>query len=554
MNFLDELGSLISVLKSKVTSGELTLDVFKKQVNVRKAAKKSMAMFPLIASNGNSPTAIETIMKSLEREYSVYVRMVISLDDIISLDKNETKLDLLERLGMTTGAYVAGAGGNKNMFNPVFGEANDFFKNNFGVDWKYILDNLVKTEDSYYIDIPLSQVSAEFLLEKASSAERFVVVLDEIEKILQKPSNNPKDPNWIDDKDVKILTNKFKELEASYTTLKDVSPQDRKELVSQFLDKFSVDSENHNKWLVAVELSKQQNPKFDSKKLYENMKEDIEKYIKSSRESIQDAKTSLEVKALEQRINQIKEMEKRELERFELDKQRFGLDRAKQDKVTSTFNENSYKKAMNMPPTTLDIKIVYRAADTLHDSQNFVIGIKVYPRIVTSKEIVENIASSIKNSNLFFKLLRVLSGEKQFWKDLVFRIEESKKEVMNDKISKIPGLWFSLKTLKQRSNIRQLLSKSPILPTTTLLINEAEYNDLKDVYSIDLFDVNTINRLVDSLNLFGFIILSETTETIHVWDDEEKLFSSYSLDYLSDENSKSQNSVKSVIDYMNRRG
>ena len=604
--------------------------------NVRNAAKRSMAIFPMICSNNIIPTNATVLVKALEREYSAYVRILLMQEDIIDL-KSASKGELLEKLGMSTGASVSGMHGQN--LSDFFSESN-MIKKYIEQNWKELKEDFeVITEEDFNL-VPLNFRSLEkkevineymkenvILLEGTKTSIRDVKVIDSAEifkpgsegekllnakikysefaiskeefagvsipryqefkaRVVEKLENvNPSDSTDLldyaeiehdlintiqslsDQKTglsigfLKLLDgdSNLKEIIKSRTTCQ-IDPADRHDFDTFLNDKRVQEltqlANDINELEIKTSIEK------DTLQLA-NMEADLIKKQADTRKIVQDmgiAKKTLKMKKDEAIYKKARDeiQDKFKKEELSINKDRVALDKAKFEleknkmHTTSTFKEGDYKKASELAPTMLDMKIVYRIGEELHETM-IVIGIKTKPYIVPSDKMIDNIQESLRENNVVFEFLKVTSGEKQFFKDFLFRVEKNKKQIEKIANNRYEGLWFSLKNLKNISKLKRLMKGQGMLPMATFIISLEENEILRDKYNLDLTENKHATNLMDTFNLLGFIIVDQNNDSIMVWDDEEKEFVDYTMDYLQNENNSANNNIKSVIDFMSRR-
>jgi len=98
------LGELSGFFKA-ISAGSKSIKrnmFWKKGNSVKKMASRNILKFPLLISDNMEADNLEILMKSLEAEYSDYVQIVLSQDDLIEIGDNETKADLINRLGINS--------------------------------------------------------------------------------------------------------------------------------------------------------------------------------------------------------------------------------------------------------------------------------------------------------------------------------------------------------------------------------------------------------------------------------------------------------------------
>ena len=91
--------------------------------SISRGSANSIMQFPVLTSNALSMDDLTMVSKALEREYATFIRVMVSMDDVIDLSKGETKLSKIKSMHQNMGVQTSGAIGMKN--GSFFAESQD---------------------------------------------------------------------------------------------------------------------------------------------------------------------------------------------------------------------------------------------------------------------------------------------------------------------------------------------------------------------------------------------------------------------------------------------
>lgn len=197
------------------------------------------------------------------------------------------------------------------------------------------------------------------------------------------------------------------------------------------------------------------------------------------------------------------------------------------------------KRSNEMIPYGLEVRLI-----AVNDRKQFiqyidvVIGIKTILHPVRSDDMIENIARALQNRSLLFKTLRWTTGEISLVKDIILNLNDIKSDAIAKSNTNTRVPYFgTLKRLKdKRVGVRNLTVPTTIIPNATIVITKYEADILKEKYAIDVTDVRTVKKLIESLFLICFIVIDESANMLGVMYDSSSSFETYSLDVLEREN------------------
>jgi hypothetical protein len=156
--------------------------------SLSRQAAQNTAFYPLVASDNMSKESAVTISKFLERKYAELIRIIVSGNDVINLDKGHTKAQLINRFKNDLG--VGTVVGSSDNFAPSIsrmfgaGESNDLHRS--------LLDILPFVETTCENIDP--KLVVEFLKKNGSEVIKSANIVSEARKTLGDPD---KIPNYV---------------------------------------------------------------------------------------------------------------------------------------------------------------------------------------------------------------------------------------------------------------------------------------------------------------------------------------------------------------------
>ena len=82
--------------------------------SISRGSANGIMQFPVLTSNALSMDDLTMVSKALEREYASFIRVMVSMDDVIDLSKGETKLSKIQSIHQNMGIQGQGSFGMKN--------------------------------------------------------------------------------------------------------------------------------------------------------------------------------------------------------------------------------------------------------------------------------------------------------------------------------------------------------------------------------------------------------------------------------------------------------
>lgn len=183
------------------------------------------------------------------------------------------------------------------------------------------------------------------------------------------------------------------------------------------------------------------------------------------------------------------------------------------------------EKANDMAPLILEVKVVYRTEAGLENT-TIVMAVKVVTHLVPSHDMIREIGASMQQDRFMFRAVQWATGEIKFWRDLVLNINGMKKAASGNRYS---HLFQSLKMNASQSAGNSALGGKSMLPTTTMVLTVDEVEEIEREFGVDLQLPSQADKFFNLFGLVGFIIIDETTESMHVYDEISQKFDFLSL-------------------------
>ena len=230
-----------------------------------------------------------------------------------------------------------------------------------------------------------------------------------------------------------------------------------------------------------------------------------------------------------------------------------GVQRAKMSEKNQAprLVDRDFKKSNEMVPYGIQVRLI-----AVNDKKEFVqyvdfiVGVKTILHVVTSEDVIENIARALQNKSVAFKFLRWTTGEISLFKDIILNINDMKFDAVNKANGNSP-FFSTLKRLKKKKfGVSNITVPHGVIPNATIVITSYEANVLQDKYAINVRDEKIARKLIDALFLMSFIILDEGSNTVSVLYDGDDSYQVYALETLERDNALNSNKLGKEIGRM----
>lgn len=225
-------------------------------------------------------------------------------------------------------------------------------------------------------------------------------------------------------------------------------------------------------------------------------------------------------------------------------------------KVINNVMDAEFKKANELTPTLLHVRVYPYASDTKEalDPIDFVIGVKATLHPISSTDMVLNLARGIRNDSLFFNFIRWTTGETKFFKDFLFALDQQKIDAANAGNS-AGGWWSALKRRKASAQLKKFNNKAKgCLPNATLVCSVNDLDTLKSEYGYDLTgsDTSLPERLMNQYFLLAFVRVNAALERVDFLFDGTTQFETTTFSTLSKEGGNDDRKFKEMMKMLGR--
>lgn len=206
------------------------------------------------------------------------------------------------------------------------------------------------------------------------------------------------------------------------------------------------------------------------------------------------------------------------------------------DGFDKTIGGGSYLKTENnnanwalMEPTMIQVNLIGHSKDGGQVKYDIVIGIKTMIRVFPADIIVSNLISASRSSNKLFSFLQWTKGEASSAKKFIKMIAG-----INEKEVKKDAFGETLKGIKKRKGINNItkFTSNKLMPTTTLIIDRIDIENIKAATGVDLSNTREAVKLLSNYYLLGFGFYDSSTEIFSLILDGQGKFNNFKLSGL----------------------
>ena len=525
------ISNIIELVKT-AKAGRDTFDsnnfAFKTTRNsISRKSANSILQFPVICSSALSVDDLMMVTKSLEREYCQFVRIAASLDDVIESNKPEAKLEKIRSLHQNigySGQRSIGMSGGK-----PFMESAD-----------------------------LSYTSICEAFEK-KNIELLKIVNEDLNPTILNDMTNKNNKNYYNFNEAKSLEDQEREHRMKFARHSD-ERANASELRANAADRR------------AAEIHKLQKSNLQWQNQYNTIKNQREQDSLDLNRAKFAADTARYQQDREDRLNDRRSQENmrnREFglrqQEFEMKQQEFGMRQQEFEmRKGQIINQNNpfkdqllptdARKANELIPSMMDLQFIYESKYGQLMTTNILVGVKAVAHLVSSEEMVTNIASAVKEKRHFFKFLQWTTGEIEMVKDWILAKDKIKDEVKRQRSGKESKWWRRLKGRSAEDKLRRFtFNRKDILPNSTLVVTMDEVEMIANTYNINILkDRRAINSLFDTFFLLGLVIVDSATEVAYFRFDGEEDWQTQSYRSLEKESNNAAD-MRSMVSLMNNQ-
>lgn len=545
-----------------------------KQTSIAKLSSAATLQFPVITSRSINVDTAQTVVKALERQYAMFVQMVISMNPYLDLEKDRNLQGYLRNIHQNNVGIIdlkesamslysddfgrtllfslnEGCNGQvlasnrEQMFNPEE-YLNNKILNNLYASKEISLENAMLNLDYYYKKNP------EILTERSIYQ---IIKEKNQQRKNKKEQRDVKNNTYNDDDDDDELYDK----NGNFSMKKAMDP----------LPDFAKEANNRAKNSKINNSKSNVKPEDPNSSYHQNNNYDVEpsnnkneqkqsnltdkqfshqKMMDRHKMRMDNANLELNKKKLElqQKNQETEKLINEKKFKDELQKSKWDY----QSKAMVKLSDNDVKKCNELVPTTLSLTLQVKAGSNFGGVSNFVIGVKGLLHPVNSDDMISNLLSGYKSGNKFFNFLRWSSGEIKFIKDLILNMDNIREDVVRKHAKNGSGWWSALKRRRNIAALRRIKGSGRILPNTTIVCSINEIDELKEAYGVDLMNPTSIKKIMKTFFLLGFVVVDDSQELCHFIFDGENNYQVVSFNGLEKENN-SKNDFKEIYKLIN---
>lgn len=534
-----------------------------KQTSIAKLSSAATLQFPVITSRSINVDTAQTVVKALERQYAMFIQMVISMNPYLDLEKDRNLQGYLRNIHQNNVGIMdlkesamslysddfgrtllfslnEGCNGQvlasnrEQMFNPEE-YLNNKILNNLYASKEISLENAMLNLDYYYKKNP------EILTEKYKPTKKQI----KRERAFKIKNNIPLDDDELYDENgnfsiekamdplpdfAKEANNKAKNSKIN-NSKNNVKPEDPNSSYHQN-NNYDVEPSNNKNEQKQSNLTDKQ---FSHQKMMDRHKMRMD-----------NANLELNKQKLQQKNQETENLINEKKFKHELQKTKWDY----QSKTAVKLSDNDVKKCNELVPTTLSLTLQVKDGSNFGGVSNFVIGVKGLLHPVNSDDMISNLLSGYKSGNKFFNFLRWSSGEIKFIKDLILNMDNIREDVVRKHAKNGSGWWSALKRRRNIAALRRIKGSGRILPNTTIVCSINEIDELKEAYGVDLMNPTSIKKIMKTFFLLGFVVVDDSQELCHFIFDGENNYQVVSFNGLEKENN-SKNDFKDIYKLIN---
>lgn len=569
MGILNDISSSIKDLRELAKSDEVRSAMSSSRSSLSRKGTEGTLQFPNITSKALSIDHAIMINKALERQYSVFVQITLSLNPYLDLSKDKDVTSYLKRLHQNHKKGFLNTLGDLSLENSMSIMTND----DESIEAKFIIaegtsmtalkdqtNNLYHVmdyvnesclNDLYAPKTPLMNFKNPnlntFFNNRICLDGEIVTEADNGKK--NKKNKNNKNYNYNYTLDYKKYEEQKRHNEASEdeTNRHNLQSEDLGE--RQYRHKTGQDLKDYN--LRVRQFNEQQKQNTQNNIFKERQLDEIEKQNTINNDFRQqdlDMRQKIHDEDLYQKEKEFTYRKERDFELDEIRKREFNA--SNMGNTSVRMSDSECKKANELVPTTLAVSLNVKEHGNFGGTINFVLGIKTILHPVTSDEMIRNLVLGCKDSSKFFKFIKWTTGEIKFFKDFVLNISNIRTDVLSTMSKKESGWWTSLKRRRQISDLKRRFGQG-LMPNAAITLTMDEVQLIRSNYGYDLTDVKLVSKIMRDYFLLSFVIVDPSQELAMFLFDGENHFQTMSFAGLERENNNNKNDFKEIYKLIN---
>jgi hypothetical protein len=212
----------------------------------------------------------------------------------------------------------------------------------------------------------------------------------------------------------------------------------------------------------------------------------------------------------------------------------------KYSSAKATIDNVEIKKANELTPTQVSVDLQYHDEGGKEINRKITFGVKCVAHLIESNDIEYYLPNSVITRTPIMRAIQWTTGEIKFFRDFMFAIDEIKKTAV--KGNNKGGFWWRRlqqlsKISKGRASILPFAKdpknvKKPI-PTSTMVISKENVDGIRNRHGIDILAKPAfVDKIMTNFFLMTFVIVDESIETVYIYNDDTKDFSTFSFKSL----------------------
>ena len=471
-----------------ITKSNQSLNFFRNsaEYNIEVKAGKSIAFYPVIASNAIGSDTITVMSKTIERRAIDMIRIILSNKDVIKTSAT-SKEEIIDQF---RGSLL----GNPSNEFPEFRSRKESVK-----------VNMARTE------------LRKLLRESGADVEVLLTIADKGGKIAGnqcKPITESIKLSALD-----LMPTSFA---TKLTEAKDDKADDKAKQ-NNYKDKMRAAAREADNIAKAVkdqvkDMAKQARKDGNHFKDVAGMRAKYGDYLNSQLKADDEAKTKQDrynEKMADKQDRLDDEQRKRN--------QTIGDNNAKIKAKGFTLDNKSIEKINELEPTTAVVSIYYESEGGTYQETQLILAVKASLHVLPSAAIVSEISRVISTERPFFRFIQWYTGEIGFWKDFVLNVDQVSSYFTNDRTD-TSGMFSQLlhnaKSARQINSVKSVSNKegARLIPTTSILLTVDEVKSIQRSSQEDLMASGTAKRFIDTMGIMNLYIVDEPSNILYKYN------------------------------------
>jgi hypothetical protein len=212
----------------------------------------------------------------------------------------------------------------------------------------------------------------------------------------------------------------------------------------------------------------------------------------------------------------------------------------KHDSAEANISQLEIKKANELTPTNVSVDISVSKGNTIHQ-RKITFGVKCVAHLLNSEDIEYYLPNSVITRTPIMKLIKWTTGEIKFFRDFLLSVDEIKKTAIKGN-QRNNFWWRKLQELSRIAHMNPIFKRLIVkgekgynqpIPITTMVITKENVDNIRYRHGIDLLEKPAlVTKIMKNFFLMTFIIVDESIETVYIFNDETRDFSTYSFKSL----------------------